>query len=113
VDEGSPTYSIAIEWENARLSELRRTRVMIGQLHEQIVEVGRRRPEIIIPYDRNYVNRGQIEKVLGEVSELEAWPADIRNFPTEGLGYQEQKNFGAGLSRSDIIVFLDSDCIPE
>jgi glycosyltransferase involved in cell wall biosynthesis len=47
------------------------------------------------------------------VAELRAWPAEVKIFPTEGLEYYEQKNFGADQSKSDLILFLDSDVVPE
>ncbi len=112
----SLTYSMVIEWENAVLSELDRTREMLAQLHEQIVEVvemGHPRPEIIILHDKDDVDPRLVERVVGEVAALEAWPADVRIIPAEGLDYVEQKNFGAGQSDSDLIIFLDSDVIPE
>jgi hypothetical protein len=108
-----PTFSLVLEWENARLSELGRTQEMLKRLHEQIVEVEHPRPEIIILHDKDHVERRLIEEVVGKVSKLETWPADIRIFPTDGLGYYEQKNFGAQQSDSDLIIFIDSDVIPE
>lgn len=113
MDKGLPTYSIIIEWENALLSELERTREMLEQLRVQIAEVGYPRPTIIILHDQDHIDRQLIERFVGEVSELEAWPADVRIVPTDGLEYYEQKNFGAEQSDSDLIVFLDSDVIPE
>jgi|SRR5215203_980728 len=113
VSKGLPTYSVIIEWENARLSELGRASEMLKQLYKQIMEVKYPRPEIIILHDKDHVERQLIEQVLGEVSELEAWPADIRIIATEGLNYYEQKNFGARQSSTDVIIFLDSDVIPE
>lgn len=111
--EGSLTFSIVIEWENARLSELGLAREMLRQLHEQLVEVDYPRPEIIILHDKDNVDAQLIEKVVGEVSGSRAWPADIRIIPTAGLEYYEQKNFGAHQSDADLIIFLDSDVIPE
>jgi Glycosyl transferase family 2 len=110
----SPTFSIVIEWENARLSELGRTREMLRRLHEQLEEVGGRgRAEIIFLHDKDHVERRLIETVVAEVADLDAWPARIRIFPTEGLEYFEQKNFGARQSDSNLIIFLDSDVVPE
>ena len=108
-----PTYSVVIEWENARLSELQRTREMLKALREQIAQSEHPRPETIILHDKEHVGRQLIEDIIGEACKLEAWPADIRIIPTDGLNYYEQKNFGAQQCDTDLITFLDSDVIPE
>ena len=117
--KASPTFSIVIELENARMTDAWRTREMLKQLHEQLVEVGQMQPEghpqpkIFIPYDKNRIDPETIEKVFGEVSEIESWPANIQLIPTDGLEYYEQKNLGAQQSDADLIIFLDSDVSPE
>ena len=113
MSNGLPTYSVVIEWENARLSELERTRQMLKALREQIAESEHPRPDIIILHDEEHVSPQLIEEVVGGVSALEGWPADIRIIPTDGLNYYEQKNFGAQQCDTELIVFLDSDVIPE
>ena len=113
MSNGLPTYSVVIEWENARLSELERTREMLKSLREQIAQSEHPRPDIIILHDKEHVSRQLIEEVVGGVSELEGWPARITTIPTDGLNYYEQKNFGAQQCDTDLIVFLDSDVIPE
>ena len=113
VDRSLPTFSIIIEWENARLSELGRTREMLRRLHKQLVEVGQPDSEIIILRDEEHVELRLIEEVIGEVADLEAWPARIRILSTDGLEYFEQKNFGARHSESDLVIFIDSDVVPE
>lgn len=113
VDRTLPTFSIIIEWENARLSELGRTREMLKRLREQLAEVGQPRAEVMILHDKEHVERELIEAVIGEVDHLDAWPARIRILETDGLEYFEQKNFGARQSASDLVVFIDSDVVPE
>jgi hypothetical protein len=89
-DTRALTFSVVIEWENALLSELGRTREMLKQLHEQLTEAVEARypnPEIIILYDKEAVDQQLIEEVVEEAAELEAWPADMRIIPTRGLEY--------------------------
>src|SRR5919107_471126 len=80
LNKTSPTFSIVIEWENARMTDVWRTREMLKQLHEQLIEVGQMQPEghpqpkIFIPYDKNRIDPETIEMVVGEVSEIESWP---------------------------------------
>jgi hypothetical protein len=116
VNREFPTFSMVIEWENAVLSELDRTREMLGELHQQlgeVVERGYPRPEIIILHDKDDVEPRLVEEVVAKVAPLAAWPAEVRIIAAEGLEYVEQKNFGAKQSDSDLIFFLDSDVIPE
>jgi hypothetical protein len=51
--------------------------------------------------------------VLEECLDRETWPGDVRLLEAPGLAYYEQKNFGASFASSELVVFLDSDVVPE
>ena len=70
MSNGLPTYSVVIEWENARLSELGRTREMLKALREQIAQSEHPRPETIILHDKEHVGRQLIEDIIGEACKL-------------------------------------------
>jgi hypothetical protein len=113
-----PTFAVIIEWDNARISEVGRAREMLRQLRAQIAGLEpapAARPDIIILYDRHEVEDGLVEKVVSDCATPEEWPATVRILPTDGLGYYKQKNFGAAQVRDEVevIVFLDSDVVPE
>jgi glycosyltransferase involved in cell wall biosynthesis len=96
------------------LSDLRRARKLLTQLHKQLIEVvkaGYPHSDLIL-HGSHHIDGRLVEKVIG-VSEPEAWPAHVRVVPTDWLGYYEQKNFGAQRSDAELIDFLDSDVIPE
>jgi glycosyltransferase involved in cell wall biosynthesis len=42
-----------------------------------------------------------------------AWPGSIRLVPAPGQRYYEQKNKGATLASGEIVIFLDSDVVPD
>jgi hypothetical protein len=111
-----PSFSFIIEWDNARLSELGRTREMLKALQEQVVAhrpKPAQPPQIVILYDKNKVDPAIIHQVLVETIDEAAWEASIQIVPTDGLGYYELKNFGVPHTDREIVVFIDSDTIPE
>ena len=111
-----PSFSFIIEWDNARLSELGRTRQMIRALQEQVVAhrpKPAQPPQIVILYDKNQVDPAIIHQVLDETLDAFAWDAIVKVVPTDGLGYYELKNFGVLHVDREITLFIDSDTIPE
>lgn len=106
-----PQISVILEWENALLSELRRARAMLRQLRQQIRQQSQTF-EFIVLFNPEQIRRELIS------SELEAAFSgdDLINYriePAPGLHYYDLKNFGATLAAGEIIVFVDSDVIPE
>ena len=110
--------SVVIEWENVLLAEMDRCRRMLRELRRQILELNSpvSTPvefEIIVVFNQEIVAAPVVENELAQVF----LPGDtnIRSRLTAatGLNYYDLKNFGAERSGGDIIVFLDSDVIPE
>jgi hypothetical protein len=110
-----PSFSVIVEWENARLAGLARAirtlRELFSQLRELAEEIADR-PELIILYENGVVAPETIERALSSASVAEA-PVDLRLYPTEGSNYYGQKNRGAELASRDYLLFLDSDVVPE
>ena len=108
------TCSVIIEWENALLSELGRACDMLRILHVQLTDQSSRLDaEVIILHDPARVDREVIEQALARVGGSGAWPAELRLEAVSGLSYFDLKNHGFGQSCGDLIVFLDSDVVPE
>ncbi len=110
------TFSIVIEWENARLSELSRTHRMLEALAAQIALLdaglfGLR--QIVLLHDRNAVQRSLIEQAVARELMAVLTPGQLRIVDTKGLDYYQLKNFGARQCEGDIVVLLDSDVVPE
>lgn len=110
------TFSIVIEWENARLSELQRTHRMLESLAAQVAALDGDRfglRQIVFLYDRHAVRRSLIEEAVARKLTAVLAPDQLRLVDTEGLGYYQLKNFGAGQCEGDVVVLLDSDVVPE
>lgn len=110
-----PSFSAVIEWENVRLSELDRTRRMLKALSAQIGEIEpdlAQQPELIILYDPKAVDPSLIQGLFDEAFHDRTGIA-LRLTPVEGGSYYRQKNHGAALARRELIMFVDSDVVPE
>lgn len=109
-------FTVIIEWENAKLSELARTRRMLSVLGEQILGLDQskwRRPELVILYDPFAIDPRMIQDTIAGAFG-ETLPASyIKILPAENMRYYELKNYGAKQTETDVLVFLDSDVIPE
>jgi glycosyltransferase involved in cell wall biosynthesis len=108
------SVSIIIEWENALLSESSRTKEMLVRLARQITELAPRLAdgiEVLILFDPKRIDLKLIESCIAGAH----WPEPglVRLLPAEDLRYYEFKNFGAHHASRELIVFLDSDVIPE
>jgi len=109
-----PTFSITIEWENARFAELVRTRRMLRELRAQLIELAPAvPPEILFLFSPQNVSESVVRDVVAEDFHPQTVPAVTRIVATDNLRYYEQKNYGAQHSGGDIKVFLDSDVVPE
>src|ERR1700722_1853997 len=110
--------SIVIEWENVLLAEMDRCRRMLRELRRQILELNSQvgasvEFEIIVVFNQEVVQSAVVTNELEEI-----FRADDPNIvwlptPATGLNYYDLKNFGALRTDGDIILFLDSDVIPE
>jgi hypothetical protein len=109
---GDPDVSVIIEWDNARLSELDRALEMLHGLRAQAMARDERF-EAILLYDRHEIEASFVEKAVADAGLDVPGKIDVRFEPVDGLTYYQLKNQGARISRGDILVFADSDTIPE
>jgi glycosyltransferase involved in cell wall biosynthesis len=113
-----PRVTIVIEWENAQLAEQSRCLEMLRRLTQQIDEVYLASPqsggfEVILLYDNEACLVDAIRQAVDPFF-LPAKPyCVLRLEPTPGQSYFVQKNRGAELASTDVVVFIDSDVIPE
>jgi hypothetical protein len=112
----SKLVSVIVEWENAKLSDLDRARRMLARLGAQMTEAARKRDltaELLVLYDSDEIDPAvpcaAIAAGLGEA----VWPGTIELVAAPGKRYYEQKNAGAQLAKGEILVFLDSDVVPD
>jgi len=116
LDSSYPSFSIIIECENVRFSELRRAEKMLQQVAKQISEISEilsTHPEIIVLYDKEVTKDNNIEQFVRDALQPLISLIDLKLIPTSNLNYFEQKNLGAKNSSNEILIFLDSDVIPN
>lgn len=110
-----PSFSVIMEWENARAAgAMRATRTLcelVAQVRELADEVDGP-PELIVLYEADAVDRDCIEAALSAAGLYDA-PVSVKLRATEGSNYYDQKNQGADISSGDYLLFLDSDVVPE
>jgi hypothetical protein len=97
-----PTFSLVIEWENARLSESDRALEMLRRLNSQILELcltPAAQPEVILLYNADEVEHRVIEDAVAQVTAPDRWPADLTIVAANASTYYEQKNIGAARAR--------------
>lgn len=111
-----PSVAVVVEWDNARLSEIDRAKSMLSQLQKQVVELSPSLPQslqLIVVFDCREVDERIVRDAVKESIDMNSWNVDVRIISTENLDYYRQKNFGVKQASADIIIFLDSDVIPE
>ncbi|HZP83717.1 MAG TPA: glycosyltransferase [Chthonomonadaceae bacterium] len=125
------TVAVIIEWENARLSKMARSRAMLRQLAQQAHQLfetassGAGRPEpaflsqicaplhVIILYPEGETEADTLTALLSETIRPDDPAICLRLLPVSGQHYYQIKNTGAQVAESDLLIFLDSDVIPE
>jgi hypothetical protein len=108
--------SVVIEWENAKLSDLGRAERMLAQLGTQMAEVAGKRglsAELIVLYDSDAIDPAVPSTAIETQIDRAAWPGPIELVPAPGQRYYDQKNKGAALASGEIVIFLDSDVVPD
>lgn len=111
-----PSFAVVIEWDNARTAELARAHAMLRALHTQLVRLRHRvaaPPQVLVLYDRHEVPATIVENSLRLHFNASKDLCELRAEPVDGLKYYELKNAGAARTSGEVVVFLDSDVIPE
>jgi hypothetical protein len=115
VNKGS-SFAFVVELENAQLSGLERTGEVLKVLQEQAMAhrpQPSRPPQVVILYDKHETDPRLVEQIVAQSLDLDAWDVTINIVPTDNLKYYELKNYGASLTDREIVLFVDSDTIPE
>lgn len=112
------SLSVVVEWDNVRYYEVARATRMLQRLVDQLgglaAEPAARPPaEILVLYDEEAIDAATVNRALdGFVGRLPAG-VELRGVGTRGLRYYQLKNEGARRGTGEIILFADSDVLPE
>lgn len=122
------SVSVIIEWKNQDLADDARAEAMLRALHTQWLQVRDAaaqaprprlsvatlapRLELIFVYDGEASKRNLDGQLAGRFDDPEdAFGA--HRVQGAGLSYYQMKHLGAEKARGDILIFLDSDVVPE
>jgi len=119
-----PQISIIIEWENVKLSEMGRCREMLRAMAKQIPEYFDKQPnipasapvaaaEILILYDSGAFDGGLIEEIVASEIPKTTRHCQWQIIAAGSEGYYGLKNIGSRQAQGNVLVFIDSDLIPE
>ena len=71
-------------------------------------------PEVIVCFEAAEASEASVRSALATADEGRGWPGTLRIAGApDRLDYYQKKNFGFSLSTNEIVVFVDSDLVPE
>jgi hypothetical protein len=117
---GSPRLSIIVEWDNAQLAELERAKEMLRRLATQVPAWARSHApgdanpvETLIMFNDEEVDADDLARLVEEHLPAETSGTTVRLVEARGKAFYALKNHGAETARGDLLVFVDSDVIPD
>jgi hypothetical protein len=109
--------SVILEWETVQQGGIPRVRQALRDINQQFAalrESFERQPELILCFDRASILEADLQAILTEAAIPDAWACRILLCPVPSTAnYYEKKNIGARLSSNDILLFFDTDLLPE
>lgn len=109
---GAPRVSLVVEWDNARYREIERARRVLRRVITQSTELVEP-VEVLVLYDEFEVAAALMKGIVEEVRRAASADVEIHLIGCPGARYYQLKNEGARRSRGDILIFADSDVLPE
>jgi hypothetical protein len=111
------TPSIVLEWETVEDGGIERAILGLRQINYQIAELQDRLQdpaEVIVCYEQQVTTPEQLRTVFDRAAGTGGWSCPVHFIPVpSGTHYYEKKNIGARASINEIIVFFDTDLVPD
>jgi hypothetical protein len=107
-----PLLSLIVEWDNVRYYEIHRATVMLHRVMAQLRELDQP-AEVLLVFDARAIDESRVNEAMAGIAGRARDGVEIYTVPTSGLRYYQLKNEGARRSRGDILLFVDSDVIPD
>jgi hypothetical protein len=109
--------SIILEWETVQQGGLSRALAGLREVRNQLAELAPnldRPAEVIICYDAAVIRERDLKLIVGQATEAGEWPCPVIvcEVPTSA-NYYQKKNIGAQRSNHDILLFFDTDLLPD
>lgn len=106
--------SILLEWENAILSELDRTKSLLNEIFTQ-TQARSEEFELLILHNEKLVSKSFIESFIQQIIEEFGGEPKVpfSVFNVDDAHYFQLKNRGVELAKGEKIIFFDSDIIPQ
>jgi Glycosyl transferase family 2 len=107
-EKSAVKVSVVVEWETALEGKPSRAAACLASLRAQVAEL--QSPcETVLCFDPAQATEGSVRSALGG-----AWPGPlvVAAVPS-GLDYYGKKNHGFTLTSGEVVVFVDSDVVPE
>lgn len=102
-----PEASVVVEWETALEGKATRGAACLGSLRAQLAELGL--CETVVCFDPHEADEASVRAAIGP-----DWPGELTVAAVPaGLDYYGKKNHGFTLTSGEVVVFLDSDLVPE
>jgi len=112
------SLSVIVEWENVLLAERTRCDAMLAMLAGEADRLTRGGSvatpiQLLVCFDETEVDADGVAASVASEVPLEEGPFEVAFVPAAGAEYYELKNAAARLATGEIVVFVDSDVIPE
>jgi hypothetical protein len=112
-----PAPSIVVEWETGQECGGGRAGACLAELNRQMWEeraAFEAPPELVLVFDPAEAERSEVEASAASAAGARGWPGrfEIAAAPSR-LDYYQKKNFGFARCAGEVVLFLDSDLLPE
>ena len=111
-----PPITIVIEWENAIDVEDKWTQRAMASFEAELARCHNMmsaKPRVMYLYDNSSVDEQAVRNTIATAAPRLPELADLELVPAQGLTYYKLKNYGVQRTKTDLVVFLDSDAGPQ